>query len=143
MGPKSLVKTSGSKGLHLYIPLNSEASYEQTKRFAQSVAELVERTQPEHVVSRMTRALRPGKVLIDWSQNDEHKTTVCVYSLRATERPGVSTPLRWQELHDVLSSGDAGALHFEIAAVLERIARDGDLFAPALTLVQTLPAPAG
>ena len=87
----------------------------------------------------MTRALRPGKVLIDWSQNDEHKTTVSVYSLRARERPTVSTPLRWEELHTTLQSGDPKALSFESHDVLARIARHGDLFAPVLTLSQELP----
>jgi bifunctional non-homologous end joining protein LigD len=140
LGLESFAKTSGSKGLQVYLPLGATAGFEQTKRFAHSVATLLERAQPELVVSRMTRALRPGKVLIDWSQNDPHKTTVCVYSLRAAERPTVSTPLRWAELELALESGDPHSLSFESDDVLARVARDGDLFAPVLSLVQALPA---
>ena len=136
---ESFAKTSGSKGLQVYVPLGGEVSFEQTKRFAHELALLVEHAQPDLVTSRMTRALRPGKVLIDWSQNDEHKTTVSVYSLRARERPTVSTPLRWEELHTTLQSGDPKALSFESHDVLARIARHGDLFAPVLTLSQELP----
>ena len=133
-------KTSGSKGLQLYVPLNSEVTYEDTKPFARMVAETLERGAPELVVSRMTKSLRPGKVLIDWSQNDEHKTTVNVYSLRARERPTVSTPVSWEEIEAAVEAGDASGLVFEAAEVLERVERDGDLFAPLLSLRQELPA---
>ncbi len=94
----TFVKTSGSKGLQVYAPLNTPVDYEQTKSFARAVAELLEKRHPRQVVSRMAKELRPGRVLIDWSQNDEHKTTVCVYSLRARERPTISTPLAWEEV---------------------------------------------
>jgi bifunctional non-homologous end joining protein LigD len=139
LGLESFAKTSGSKGLQVYVPLGGDSSYPQTKRFSSSLAQLVERAQPDLVVSRMTRALRDGKVLIDWSQNDPHKTTVCVYSLRATQRPTVSTPVGWDEVRATLDSGDPGSLSFEYDAVLERVARAGDLFAPVLALQQALP----
>ena len=140
LGLASFAKTSGSKGLQVYLPLNSAVTHAETKSFARNVAVLLERTEPAIAVSRMTKALRAGKVLIDWSQNDEHKTTVCVYSLRARERPTVSTPLEWDELRATLKSADAARLAFDSAAVLERVSERGDLFAPVLSLVQTLPA---
>jgi bifunctional non-homologous end joining protein LigD len=140
LGLASFAKTSGSKGLQVYVPLNSEVTYAQTKSFARHVAILVEQAEPALVVSRMTKTLRAGKVLIDWSQNDEHKTTICVYSLRARERPTVSTPLEWDELRATLKSADPGALSFDAPAVLDRVSELGDLFAPVLSLVQALPA---
>jgi bifunctional non-homologous end joining protein LigD len=140
LGLASFAKTSGSKGLQIYVPLGGEAAYAQTKRFAHDLAQTVERAEPGLVVSRMTRALRAGKVLIDWSQNDPHKTTVCAYSLRAVSRPTVSAPVSWEEITATLDSGDPQSLAFEAGAVLERIERDGDRFAPVLSLVQSLPA---
>ncbi len=141
LGLQSFVKTSGKKGLQLYVPLNDPSvTFAQTKPFAKTVAELLEEAQPELIVSRMTKTERPGKVLIDWSQNDRNKTTVCVYSLRATERPTVSTPLQWDEVRAALDGGDPDALRFEARQVLERIAERGDLFAPVLSLVQKLPS---
>jgi bifunctional non-homologous end joining protein LigD len=141
LGLQSFVKTSGKKGLQLYVPLNDPAvTFAQTKPFAKAVAELLEEAEPELIVSRMTKTARPGKVLIDWSQNDRNKTTVCVYSLRAAERPTVSTPLQWDEVRAALDGGDADALRFEAAEALARIAEHGDLFAPVLSLVQRLPA---
>jgi bifunctional non-homologous end joining protein LigD len=104
------------------------------------VAELLEQQMPELVVSRQTKALRPGKVLVDWSQNDEHKTTVNVYSVRARERPTVSTPVEWDEVQACLDAGDPDRLVFDTEAVLARIAERGDLFAPVLAEVQELPA---
>ena len=101
LGLQSFAKTSGSKGLQVYVPLNGDTDYEQTKPFARRIAELLEQRMPELVVSRMTKRLRPGKVLVDWSQNDDHKTTVNVYSVRARERPTVSTPVSWDEVADV------------------------------------------
>ena len=98
LGLENVVKTSGSKGLQVYVPLNTRTDYGQTKPFARRVAELLEQRMPELVVSRMTKRLRPGKVLVDWSQNDAHKTTVTVYSVRARERPTVSTPVSWEEV---------------------------------------------
>jgi bifunctional non-homologous end joining protein LigD len=133
-------KTSGSKGMQLYVPLNSEVTYAETKPFAKAVAETLERKFGDRVVSQMSKAKRPGRVLIDWSQNDRHKTTVCVYSLRAKERPTVSTPLEWDEVEAALAAGDREALVFDHAAVLERVAAKGDLFAPLLSEEQELPA---
>ncbi|HEV7585808.1 MAG TPA: DNA ligase D [Solirubrobacteraceae bacterium] len=140
LGLQSFAKTSGSKGLQLYVPLNSpDVTFAQTKPFAKAVAELLEAAEPDLVVSRMTKARRAGKVLIDWSQNDRNKTTVCVYSLRATERPTASTPLDWDEVAAALDAGDPEMLAFEAHTVRERIAERGDLFAPVLSVVQTLP----
>ncbi|HEX2096955.1 MAG TPA: non-homologous end-joining DNA ligase [Solirubrobacterales bacterium] len=139
LGLSSYVKTSGSKGMQLYVPLNTEVTYEQTKPFARAVAETLESKFGERVVSRMTKSERPGKVLIDWSQNDPHKTTVCVYSLRAKERPTVSTPLDWEEVEAALQAGEGERLVFDNAAVLERIESKGDLFAPLLSERQLLP----
>jgi bifunctional non-homologous end joining protein LigD len=140
LGLQSFVKTSGSKGLQVYVPLNaSDVTYARTKPFAKAVAETLEAAQPELVVSRMTKARRAGKVLIDWSQNDAKKTTVCVYSLRATERPSVSTPLDWEEVRMARHSEDPASLVFEAQDVLERVAARGDPFAPMLSLVQALP----
>ena len=141
LGLQSFAKTSGSKGLQVYVPLNSpEASYAQTKPFAKTVAEMLEQAEGELVVSRMTKARRTGKVLIDWSQNDSRKTTVCVYSLRAGPRPAVSTPVEWDEVRAALDARDPALLSFEAGQVLERVAARGDLFAPVLSAVQKLPA---
>jgi bifunctional non-homologous end joining protein LigD len=139
LGLSSHVKTSGSKGLHFCVPLNGDATYEQTKPFAKAVAETLERKFGDRVVSRMAKAKRSGKVLIDWSQNDVHKTTVSVYSLRAKERPTVSTPLEWSEVEAALAGGDPGTLVFDHAAALERVEAKGDLFGPLLSEVQALP----
>jgi bifunctional non-homologous end joining protein LigD len=139
LGLQSFAKTSGSKGLQIYVPLNTAATYEKTKEFAHSLAEKMEREHPEHVVSRMQKALRKGKVLIDWSQNDEHKTTVNVYSLRAKPQPTVSTPVNWQEVESRAKEG-ADPLEFTSDAALQRVEKQGDLFAPLLTLKQRLPS---
>jgi bifunctional non-homologous end joining protein LigD len=139
LGLNSHPKASGSKGMQVYVPLNTEVGYEQTKPFARQVAETLEAKFPDRVVSRMTKAERPGKVLIDWSQNDQHKTTVCVYSLRAKERPTVSAPLDWDEVESALEAGDAGRLTFDHEALLARVAERGDLFAPLLSERQSLP----
>ncbi|HEX7609230.1 MAG TPA: DNA ligase D, partial [Solirubrobacteraceae bacterium] len=141
LGLRSFVKTSGSKGLQVYVPLNRpDASYAQTKPFARTVAEVLAGAEPELVVALMTKARRTGRVLIDWSQNDAKKTTVCVYSLRATARPTASTPLDWEEVRAALDAGDPELLVFEASEVLTRVAERGDLFAPVLSLVQDLPA---
>jgi bifunctional non-homologous end joining protein LigD len=137
---ESFAKTSGSKGLQLYVPLNTQITYAQTKPFARRVAELLEQRLPELVVSRMTKRLRPGKVLVDWSQNDMHKTTVNVYSVRARERPTVSTPVTWEEVRGCRDAGDAEMLTFDTVQILERVRDQGDLFAPVLSAVQQLPA---
>jgi bifunctional non-homologous end joining protein LigD len=141
LGLESYAKTSGSKGLQVYVPLNTaEVTFAETKPFAKTVAELLEGAQPELVVSRMSKARRTGKVLIDWSQNDAKKTTICVYSLRATERPTASTPVAWEEVRATLDSGDPATLAFQAGEVLTRVAELGDLFAPVLSLVQRLPS---
>jgi bifunctional non-homologous end joining protein LigD len=141
IGLRSYAKTSGSKGLQVYVPLNAPAvTHEQTKSFARSVALAVEQAEPALAVSRMTKTLREGKVLIDWSQNDGKKTTVSVYSLRARERPTVSAPLEWAELRAALEHGDGDALQLDAGAVLARVREHGDLFAPVLSLVQALPS---
>ncbi len=141
LGLESLAKTSGSKGLQVYVPLNTPVDYSATKPFAKRVAELLEQRMPELVVSRMTKRLRPGKVLVDWSQNDQHKTTANVYSLRARERPTVSTPVSWEEVADCRERRDEGLLTFEADELLARAQDQGDLFAPALSVKQQLPAP--
>jgi bifunctional non-homologous end joining protein LigD len=140
LGMQSFPKTSGSKGLQVYVPLNSDVTYDVTKPFAKAVAELLEREEPGLVVSRQTKTLRKGKVLVDWSQNDEHKTTVNVYSLRARERPTVSTPLTWDEVREGAASGDPQRLVFDADQVRARVDEHGDLFAPVVSLVQELPA---
>ncbi len=141
LGLEVFAKTSGSKGLQLYAPLNTPVTYDGgTKDFALAVAQLFERRFPDEVVSSMKKELRPGKVLIDWSQNDEHKTTVCVYSLRAKDRPTVSTPVTWEEVAGTADDGDADRLVFDADAVLERVARLGDLFAGLNELEQKLPS---
>jgi bifunctional non-homologous end joining protein LigD len=133
-------KTSGSKGLQVYVPLNTRVTYEKTKAFAHGVAETLEREFPETVVSKMQKTLRAGKVLVDWSQNDPHKTTVCVYSLRAKDHPTVSTPVTWDEVATALKKKSAKLLTFEVGDVLKRVKKQGDLFAPILKLKQKLPA---
>ncbi len=139
MGLESFPKTSGSKGLQLFVPLNTATSYEKTKPFARELAERMEREHPGVVVSRMQKKVRGGKVLIDWSQNDEHKTTVNVYSLRAKARPTVSAPVAWKEVALTAKKRDAQRLVFESDAVLRRVEKDGDLFEPVLRLKQRLP----
>jgi bifunctional non-homologous end joining protein LigD len=132
-------KTSGSKGLQLYVPLNTATTYEKTKEVAHALAERLEREHPKEVVSRMSKALRKGKVFIDWSQNDEHKTTINAYSLRARPHPTVSTPLLWKEVEAAVKKKDAKRLVFETEDVLARVKKHGDLFEPVLTLKQRLP----
>jgi len=136
----SVVKTSGAKGLQVYVPLGEGvATYERTKLFARQLAELLARRLPELVVARQTKQLRAGRVLVDWSQNDEHKTTVAAYSVRARERPLVSTPLSWEELRAAHAAGEEDGLAFDTAAVLARVAEQGDLLAPLLGTRQDLP----
>jgi len=140
LGLQAFPKTSGSKGMQVYVPLNTPTSYDVTKPFAHAIAKVLERTDPDLVVSEMKKSLRGGKVFVDWSQNDEHKTTVGVYSLRARERPTVSTPITWEEVEAVRESRDPDDLVFTSADVLYRVAEHGDLFAPVATLEQELPA---
>jgi bifunctional non-homologous end joining protein LigD len=136
-GLQCFTKTSGSKGLQVYVPLNSPHTHEHCSSFAQAVAQVLEKHHPDRVTSVMSKAARPGKVFIDWSQNSRHKTTVAVYSLRARPHPTVSTPVSWDEVADAADGGD---LSFEAGAVLARVDADGDLFAPTLSLEQALPA---
>ncbi|HZR32411.1 MAG TPA: non-homologous end-joining DNA ligase [Terriglobales bacterium] len=138
-GLQSFAKTSGSKGLQVYVPLNTPVTYDQTKGFAHALARLLEREHPDKVVSDMKKVLRVGKVFVDWSQNDDHKTTVCVYSLRAKERPTGSTPVTWEEVEQALARKNASMLVFEAAQVIERMEKSGDLFVPVLELKQKLP----
>lgn len=139
LGLQSFAKTSGGKGLHLYVPLNSAVTFDQTKNFSRAIAQLLEKEDPRHVTTNMRKDLRVGKVFVDWSQNDRHKTTVCVYSLRARTRPTVSTPVEWEELDRAARKKDASMLVFETADVLKRVAKKGDLFEPILHLKQKLP----
>lgn len=143
LGLRAFPKTSGSKGMQIYVPLNDpDVRYEQTKPLAHAIAALFEQQRPELVVSEMKKAggERRGKVLIDWSQNDEHKTTVNVYSVRAKDHPTVSTPLEWDEVEQCRADGDPNLLRFESGQVLARAAARGDLFAEVLSLTQSLPA---
>ncbi|HEY8965491.1 MAG TPA: non-homologous end-joining DNA ligase [Candidatus Methylacidiphilales bacterium] len=135
---ESFAKASGSKGLQVYVPLNTETDYEETSAFAKAVAQALEQSEPGLVVSDMKKRLRKGKVLVDWSQNSKSKTTVSVYSLRAKERPFVSLPLEWKEIEAAVRKKDGAALFFDAAAALKRIGKKGDLFEPVLTLKQDL-----
>ena len=137
---KSFVKVSGSKGIHLHVPLNTRVTYEKTRPFAESVARFLEQKHPELIVAEMAKAKRKGKVFIDWSQNAEHKSTVGVYSLRAkSERPYVAMPVTWNELRKAVNNDNAEPLFFEPEAAWRRLKKSGDLFAPLLKLRQTLP----
>jgi bifunctional non-homologous end joining protein LigD len=142
-GMQSFPKTSGSKGLQIYVPLNTKTSYEQTKSFAYAVARLLEQEHPDLVVSDMKKAVRTNKVFVDWSQNDQHKTTISIYSLRAREHPTVSTPVTWDEVDQALKKKNASRLVFEAKDVLARVEKMGDLFAPVQKLKQALPQLAG
>jgi len=137
---ESFPKTSGSKGLQVYVPLNRTVTYDQTKTFAQAVAQTLEKETPNLVVSRMTKALRQGRIFVDWSQNDEHKTTINVYSLRAKDLPSVSTPVTWKEVAAATMARKSKPLFFGPAEVLQRVEKLGDLFEPVLLLKQKLPA---
>lgn len=136
---ESVCKTSGSKGLQLYVPLNTKVTYDETGPFAHAIAVALEKRHPDLVVSRMAKELREGKVFIDWSQNADHKTTVSVYSLRARPRPTASTPVTWDELASAVRKGKAERLTFEGKEVLKRIDSEGDLFEPVRKMRQKLP----
>jgi bifunctional non-homologous end joining protein LigD len=138
IGLQAFPKTSGSKGLQVYVPLNTVVSFEDTKAFSLAVARELEKQQKGLVISEMKRSLREGKVFVDWSQNDRHKTTVCVYSMRAVERPTASTPVSWSEVRRH-REGRLEALTFTSDDVIKRVRKDGDLFAPVLSLRQKLP----
>jgi bifunctional non-homologous end joining protein LigD len=136
---KSWAKTSGSKGLQVYVPLNTAVTYDQTKELSRALAEYLEREHSELVVSKMAKALRKGKIFVDWSQNDEHKTTICVYSLRAKDEPTASTPVTWKEVETTIQKKDAQRLVFRCEEALKRVKQMGDLFAEVETLKQKLP----
>ena len=136
---KCFAKTSGSKGLQVYVPLNTAATYDDTKSLSRALAQHLEHEHVGRVTSNMSKALRKGKVFVDWSQNDEHKTTVCVYSLRAKEEPTVSTPVSWQEVENCLKKKKADLLKFRTDQALGRVEKLGDLFEPIETLKQKLP----
>lgn len=133
-------KTSGSKGMQLYLPLNEPHRHEHASSFALAIAQLLEKQMPKRVVSRMTKALRTDRIFIDWSQNSRHKTTIAPYSLRAKPTPTVSTPITWDE---VQLGADGGALSFDAGDVLDRVEALGDLFEPTVSVRQTLPVPQG
>lgn len=133
-------KTSGSKGLQLYTPINSKASYEYTKSLSHELAIELEREHPDQIVSKMSKELRKKKVFIDWSQNDEHKTTVCVYSTRAKPIESASTPVKWEEVKAALKKRNPDLLVFKPFEVVKRFQKFGDLFEPVLTQKQSLTA---
>jgi bifunctional non-homologous end joining protein LigD len=140
LGLESVVKTSGSKGLHLAVPLHTDVNDDDTKGFARALGQLLAKREPDRVTVLMKKEQRPGKVFVDWSQNDEHKTTVCAYSLRGKERPTVSAPVSWDEVSDALDDKDPDALTFEAGDVLERVEQLGDLYEANLHVEQELPA---
>jgi bifunctional non-homologous end joining protein LigD len=125
--------------LQVYVPLNTPVTYDDTKGLSRALAEHLEREHVDLVVSKMLKSLRTGKVLVDWSQNDEHKTTVCVYSLRAKDEPTVSTPVTWDEVETCLKKKKAGLLKFRSDQTLARVKKQGDLFEPIEKLKQKLP----
>ncbi|MDQ6617908.1 MAG: non-homologous end-joining DNA ligase [Actinomycetota bacterium] len=133
------VKTSGSKGLQVYVPLNTPVTYEETRPFSHALAQVLERQHPDLIVTTQDRSVRPKKVLIDWSQNTAFKTTVAVYSVRARERPTASTPVEWDEVEVAIEAGDPARLAFEAPEVLARVEEKGDLMAPLLSVEQSLP----
>src|SRR5438105_608857 len=136
---KSFSKTSGSKGLQVYVPLNTPVTFDQTKDISRALAQHLEREHGKLVTSNMSKALRKGKVFVDWSQNDEHKTTICVYSLLAREEPTVSTPVTWDEVENCLKKKKGELLKFRCEKTVERVKKHGDLFAPIEKLKQKLP----
>src|SRR5689334_483078 len=136
---KSFAKTSGSKGLQVYVPLNTPVSFDQTKDLSRALAQLLENEHGNLVTSNMSKALRKNKIFVDWSQNDEHKTTVCVYSLRAKDEPTASTPVTWEEVENCLKKKKADLLKFRSDQTVARVKKNGDLFAPVEKLKQKLP----
>src|SRR3989454_2591928 len=136
---KSWAKTSGSKGLQVYVPLNTAITYDETKNLSRALAQHLEHEHADRVTSNMSKAVRKGKVFVDWSQNDEHKTTICAYSLRAKEEPTVSTPVTWNEVENCLKKKNAQLLKFRSDQVLARMEKLGDLFEPVENLKQKPP----
>ncbi len=140
LGLVAVVKTSGGKGLHISVPLNgAPVTDDDTKNFALALGQMLVARDPKRTTVNMAKAERPGRVFVDWSQNDRHKTTICAYSLRIADRPMVSTPLSWDEVHDAFDRHDREALSFEAPAVLERVAGGVDHYASSLTLRQEIP----
>jgi bifunctional non-homologous end joining protein LigD len=139
MGLECFPKTSGGKGLHLYIPFNTKVHFDQTKVLAHALALLMEKKYPNRATANMSKAVRHGKIFIDWSQNDEHKTTVTPYSLRAKDKPMVSTPVTWKEIERFEKDKDLSRVQFEAEDVVKRVKKHGDLFSPVLELKQKLP----
>ena len=132
-------KTSGSKGLQIYVPINGQKlTHEQASQFALFVAQAMEKHHGDRVLSNMRKELRTNKVFIDWSQNSRHKTTICAYSMRARKEPTVSTPVTWDEV-DAAATG--APLSFQAPEVLERVERLGDLWSDTAHLVQEIPLP--
>jgi bifunctional non-homologous end joining protein LigD len=141
LGMIAVVKTSGGKGLHVSVPLNgAKVNDDQTKEFALALGQLLMGRDKKRVTVEMAKADRKGKVFVDWSQNDRHKTTVCAYSLRIADRPTVSTPVSWEEIEAALEASDRDALTFEAPAVLDRISSGVDHYEPSLTEHQDLPS---
>jgi bifunctional non-homologous end joining protein LigD len=138
MGLECFPKTSGSKGMQLYVPLNTPVTYDQTKSASLDLALRLEAEHPDRVLHKMRKDLRASKIFIDWSQNDRHKTTVSVYSLRAKERPTVSTPVEWKEVTKALKARQPALLDFTCDQTVKRADKSGDLFQPLLTLKQRL-----
>ena len=136
---QSWAKTSGSRGLQVYVPLNTAVTYKQTKELSRAIAEYLEREHPKLVVSKMAKALRQGKIFVDWSQNDEHKTTISVYSLRAKDAPTASTPVTWEEVKGTVKKKNGKRLVFHCEQTLARVEKMGDLFEPVEALKQKLP----
>lgn len=139
LGLESFPKTSGGKGLHLYVPLNTPVDFQSTKTFAHAIADALVRDEPMRVTANMSKAHRGGKVFVDWSQNDPQKTTAAPYTLRAGDEPRVSTPITWAEAAATLNAGSTRSLVFSPAAVLRRMEALEDPFSPVLTLKQKLP----
>ncbi|HEY6317479.1 MAG TPA: non-homologous end-joining DNA ligase [Acidimicrobiia bacterium] len=139
LGLRSVAKTSGSKGLHLAVPVRG-ATADETKAVALGLGQLLAKRAPDRVTVNMAKEQRPNRVFVDWSQNDRHKTTVAAYSLRAQPRPMVSAPVTWDEVSDALDAGDPGALAFDADEVLARVERLGDPYATNLDADQELPA---
>jgi bifunctional non-homologous end joining protein LigD len=137
-GLASFPKTSGSLGLHVYVPLNAPHRYDETKPFAREIAGVLAERHPGEVTATMTRSLRRGKVFVDWGQNDLSRSTIAPYSLRAMPWPTVSTPLAWEEVERALDERRAELLTFLAGEMVERLDRLGDLFAPVLELTQAL-----
>src|SRR5206468_13132606 len=127
------------KGLQVYVPLNTSVTFDQTKDLSRALARHLEGAHGNLVTSNMSKSVRKGKVFVDWSQNDEHKTTVCVYSLRAREEPTVSTPVTWNEVETCLKKKKPELLKFRSDQVLARVEKLGDLFGPIEKLKQKLP----